>query len=100
MDLIVWYRKSGEIRGFQLCYGKQTDQHAVTWLSDGSYTHARVDDGESWPIGSKSTPILVQDGHFDSERIAASFAANASYVDEPIRDLVVQKIGQFAAQAG
>ena len=100
MDLIVWYNTDGGVRGFQLCYGKQTDQHAMTWMERGGYTHAKVDDGESRPIGSKSTPILVQDGHVDSDRLSADFLKRATEIEQPIRDLVVTKLDQFVGQAG
>ncbi len=100
MDLIVWYDSDRRVKGFQLCYGKQTDQHAMTWLSRGGFTHAKVDDGESRPIGSKSTPILVQDGHIDSERLTHDFVSRATEVEEPIRNLVVKKLGQFVEQVG
>lgn len=96
MDLIVWYENSGSVRGFQLCYGKQTDQHAVTWMSNGTYNHAKVDDGESRPIGSKSTPILVQDGFVDATRLAKSFAGRATEIEGPIRDLVINKIRSYS----
>lgn len=96
MDLIVWYTDDDEISGFQLCYAKQTDQHAVTWFTDGTYSHARVDDGESGrAIGVKETPILVQDGVFDASQIAEAFRREADLVDPQIRDLVYRRIRGF-----
>ncbi|HKJ86628.1 MAG TPA: hypothetical protein VKA06_11165 [Spirochaetia bacterium] len=101
MDLIVWYDKAGgNIRGFQLCYGKQTSQHAVTWLADGStYSHARIDDGEEiGGIGLKQTPILVEDGRFDPVGLADRFRERAEMVEAGIRDLVVARLRGFPAR--
>ena len=96
MDLIVWYTDAGEIRGFQLCYEKQTDQHAVTWFADGTYSHARIDDGESGrAIGVKETPILVQDGVFDASEVAEAFRREAGDVDPDLRELVYERIRGF-----
>ncbi|MFW6312535.1 MAG: hypothetical protein ACOC2N_01460 [Spirochaetota bacterium] len=97
MDLIVWYNSEGrKIRGFQLCYGKQATQHAVTWLSDGTYSHARIDDGEQiGGIGLKQTPILVEDGGFDARELADRFGERAAMVDAGIRELVVERLRGF-----
>jgi hypothetical protein len=96
MDLIVWYSRDGSIRGFQLCYAKQGDQHAITWLSDGGYSHARVDDGEAGrAIGIKRTPILVEDGVPDADRILSVFDERARHVDPPIRNLVRRHLTRF-----
>ena len=96
MDLIVWYTDEGEIRGFQLCYEKQTDQRAVTWFADGTYSHARIDDGESGrAIGVKETPILVRDGVFDAPAVAEAFRREAGKVDSEIRRLVYERVRGF-----
>lgn len=97
MDLIVWYNDRDEIRGFQLCYAKQSDQHALTWLDDGSYTHHRVDDGESGrAIGIKETPILVQDGLVDTAALVRRFDRQARQVEPAIRSLVEEKLRAFS----
>lgn len=97
MDLIVWYSEKGaKVRGFQLCYGKQTSQHAVTWLADGTYSHARIDDGEQiGGIGLKQTPILVEDGSFRAGELAARFRERAELVDAGIRNLVIERLRAF-----
>ncbi|MFW5835901.1 MAG: hypothetical protein ACOCVK_00670 [bacterium] len=99
MDLIVWYTDDDDIRGFQLCYAKQTDQHAVSWFSDGTYSHARVDDGEAGsPLGAKETPILVQDGVLDASSIAEAFRRRAGNVDPEIRELVYTRVKGFPSR--
>ena len=98
MDLIVWYTSDGgTIRGFQLCYEKQTSQHALTWLSGSGYNHSRVDDGEATgEIGLKQTPILVEDGTFDPRRLEIRFRAEAASVDPQIVALVCERLRELA----
>ena len=31
-DLIIWYDNSNQIEGFQLCYDKENNEKALTWL--------------------------------------------------------------------
>ena len=74
-DLIVWLDDPDDhISGFQLCYDKTAYQRALTWHSEHGYLHNRVDDGENTPGKYKAAPILVCDGIFEKEIIAAQFA--------------------------
>ncbi len=102
MDLIVWYReRGGSVRGFQLCYGKQSVQHALTWLADRGYNHARVDDGEAGREGaSKQTPMLVEDGTFDASALADRFVREAGDIDPEVRSLVSRKLRAMGGQEG
>jgi hypothetical protein len=92
-DLIVWY-ESDEVVGFQLCYAKETAEKAVTWYRTGSYTHAKVDDGEG-PFSSKKTPVLVSDGVFEVDRVMSDFREAATAIDPQIADLVYQKLRDY-----
>ena len=100
MDLIVWYDADrSTIRGFQLCYDKQSEQHALTWMRDGKYNHARVDDGEGRQgMGLKQTPILVEDGAFDPVELAERFDRQAQTVDPEIRSLVERRLRELSSQ--
>jgi hypothetical protein len=82
LDLIVWFSSEGAIVGFQLCYGKGTQERALTWLRDCGFSHMRVDDGEGRPRKYKMTPILVPDGAFDKEE-ALRVLEGASGTIEP-----------------
>ena len=93
-DLIVWF-ESGEIVGFQLCYDTDTNERAITWYATGSYVHAKVDDGER-PFGTKSTPILVSDGDFDSDRVAAEFREASRNMDRDIAELVYARLLNYS----
>ena len=61
MDLIVWYDNKSNINGFQLCYDKNTTEHAITWTLKNGFSHEAIDGGEDSVFKNRS-PILVQDG--------------------------------------
>jgi hypothetical protein len=89
-DLIVWY-SGPRITGFQLCYDRARKERALTWRWPNHYSHDRIDDGEA-PMTYKMTPILVQDGVFEKERVAAKFQAAAKRIEPEIANLVLEKL--------
>ncbi len=94
-DLIVWFSPDKAVTDFQLCYDREYKPRALTWLKRGGYTHNGIDDGDT-PDGShKSSPILVPDGIFDSNDIAARFAAAGGELPQDIRETVLGKIREF-----
>lgn len=66
-DLILWEDKNGNILMFELCYGKDADEHVLTWTQPDSHLHLRVDDGEGRAGRHKMTPVYLTDGYFDKE---------------------------------
>ena len=90
-DLIVWYDKQNKITGFQLCYDKVRNEHALTWRSGRGFIHTRIDDGER-PGSSKMSPILVADGAFDKMSIAERFKRESGQIDPEIAALVFEKV--------
>jgi hypothetical protein len=95
-DLIVWGESPENPVGFQLCYGKPHAEHAFTWLSDRGFSHTAIDDGESSPF-SNCTPILVADGNFPAETIKRKFLWRSADIDPQVRELVLQKIEEYAS---
>ena len=93
-DLIVWYDYSNNIDGFQLCYDKDNDERALTWMTDGGFRHDRIETGET-PYAIKKTPIILQNGVFNKEKIAALFKKKAKSIDKQIADLVYHKILEY-----
>jgi hypothetical protein len=91
-DLIVWYSHDGELIGFQLCYDKPGTERALTWRTDGSFMHHRVDTGDSVAGGMKKTAMLVEDGEADTTRIASEFREAAKGIDPDLADLVYAKV--------
>jgi hypothetical protein len=95
-DLIVWFGKARAIIGFQICYNKPKDEHALTWYKDSGYIHNRIDDGER-PGSPKGSPILVQDGMFDNSKIAEMFKERSGNIDPGIRTVVYRKLLKYPA---
>jgi hypothetical protein len=80
-DLIVWVGDKGEFVGFQLCYDKSSDEHALTWHQKTGFTHHRVDSGElQRPY--KATPILVSDGVVDFAHLIHQFKDRSREMDQ------------------
>ena len=92
-DLIVFYpsREMEEIKGFQLCYGKENGERVLTWLKSRGYRHNKVDDGEI-PYRNKMSPILVKDGIFDPDSVLGEFREAAAEVDAEITEVVESRI--------
>lgn len=61
IDLIVWEAPPGTVAGFQLCYDKGGDEHAVMWWQGRGFTHWRVAQGDrDERPGHKGSPILIE----------------------------------------
>jgi hypothetical protein len=93
-DLIVWYDKRKVITGFQLCYDKSYNEHAITWKIDEGFLHNKIDDGE-FAGQAKATPILVPDGNFDKNAILERFKKESTGLDREIREFVSRKLIEF-----
>jgi len=94
-DLIVWYTSSDTIHGFQLCYDKPQGERALTWLSSRGFAHTAIDSGEATPEANRS-PVLVPDGSFPADKVLAEFARRGSALPVELRQLVTDKISEFA----
>lgn len=93
MDLVVWYGGDGAISAFQLCYDKPNRERALTWKAgDTGITHATVDDGEAFPLGHKSTPILLPDGAWDAADVLARFTAAARALPPEVAHFVEDQL--------
>jgi hypothetical protein len=95
LDLIVWMGGDEKLIGFQLCYDKHVGERALTWRIGRGYDHAAIDAGETVPSKYKGTPILVADGAFQHERVAAIFREASVEVPEHIRAFVAQAIANY-----
>ena len=93
-DLIVWYDRAGKIEGFQLCYDKFKDEHAITWRSKSGFSHDRIDDGENF-VGSNMTPILVSDGQFPYQEIIRRFEASSERIDPQVASFVLEQLRKY-----
>jgi hypothetical protein len=90
-DLFVWYEAGGGACRFELCYGKPSDEHALTWQEGSGVSHSRVDDGEGTPL-SNMTPIVLPDGFFPAARVAQRFRDASLELEPGLTGLVLGKI--------
>jgi hypothetical protein len=91
IDLLIWIDESDEIVGFQLCYDKINDPHALTWHLKSGYQHNRIDDGDAFEI-----PILITDRQVDTKTIASAFKEKSRDIEEHITAFVYEKILDYA----
>ena len=96
-DLFVWSEAPGSVVAFQLCYDRLNHERVLAWRRDGGFLHRRIDDGEQTPIKNMS-PILVTDGRFEPDALAAEFHARSGSLDRAVRQFIALKIAD--AQAG
>lgn len=94
-DLVVWIDETDEVEGFQLCYDKSVNQHALTWHRESGYMHNRVDDGEDKPGKPKGIPILVTDGNFNHKKTAEIFKKESTDLDEKISASIYKQILEY-----
>jgi len=92
IDLIVWLDESGRIAGFQLCYDKFRNEHALMWRCRSGFSHLRVDDGEQCSNRYKGTPVLRPNGAVNSSRIRDMFRQRNAAMDRHIADFVTAKL--------
>jgi len=99
-DLIVWYEPDDPDRvlGFQLCYDKAHDEHALTWRRQGGFTHHSIDDGQPH-AETNSTPILVPDGVLQVDDLRRRFAAACGDIDPEIARLVSELLDDLGDPA-
>ena len=92
LDLVVWEDEAQGIIGFQLCYDKQRDEHALTWIAGFGFSHGQVDAGEGRPGRYKGTPIVVNEGTFNMEELAPNFLNLSEGLDKALRDFIHKKL--------
>jgi hypothetical protein len=93
-DLIVWYADGGDLVGFQLCYGKEESERALTWTRAHGFQHNRVDTGEV-AGRSKMTPLIIADGTFDADPVVATFRRQCAGLEPALSSFVIQKLGEY-----
>ena len=98
-DLFVWTDTAGKVLAFQLCYDRLRRERVLAWSAERGFIHRRVDDGEQMPV-KNMTPIMVTDGWFAAEDIAAEFDVRARGMDAAVRDFIRRKIGEANSLLG
>lgn len=89
-DLYVWNDESGQIIAFQLCYSKETNEHALYWRNDRGYAHLRVDN--KW---RNCTPLLVADGSFEKDTVLSRFRELSSQLPSDVVQFVSTRLSEY-----
>lgn len=88
LDLIVWISDEDRMIGFELCYDKLHNEHSISWSENGGFRHMAVDDGEQRPGKYKATPMLVPNGHYNVNKIQATFHSISHTLPQDIANFV------------
>ena len=93
-DLYIWYEKAGgKIIGFQIVYNSKHMQKALTWTEKEGFTHTGIDEGDRKLINQ--SPMLVQDGVFEYDRVYSQLLERIHNLDPEIQRLVVTKLDEY-----
>jgi hypothetical protein len=95
-DLFAWTDDTGDVVAFQLCYDRLNRERVLAWSEPTGFVHRRIDDGEQLPV-QKMTPIMVADGQFAADSVAAEFDGRSALLDARWRDFIRTKIGEAPA---
>jgi hypothetical protein len=87
----VWFDADQCFFGFQLCYDKCGDEHAVAWRQDRGYSHCRVDAPEQ-KLGRKSAAMLVPGGVQRTAVLLDRFEVASREIDPLVRSFVLEKL--------
>lgn len=96
-DLIVWLGEASEPVGFQFCYDKGADEHALSWSAPQGFSHMAVDSGEVHPMRFKGSPVLVPNGQYDAARVRHLFHAESGALPKPLVRFVMEKLEALPA---
>lgn len=89
-DIYVWINSDDEIVGIQICYNRSYGERALTWFKDKVFDHTKVDFRMRY-----ASPILVQDGYFNNNRILEKFLKDSVDMDRDIVSFIATKINEF-----
>ncbi|MBI4656131.1 MAG: hypothetical protein HY746_05190 [Elusimicrobia bacterium] len=95
VELIVWFAEKGGITGFQLCYKAGKSRKAFTWHERFGFSNNNIDEGETNFGAPKSSPILVADGIFESDKLLEMLTKEKEGLEPEIFNFVVQKIAEY-----
>lgn len=96
-DLFTWTDAAGDVVAFQLCYDRLKRERVLAWSEPTGFIHRRIDDGEDLPV-QKMAPILVADGQFAADGIAAEFDRRSPSIDTRWRQFILTKIDEAAVR--
>jgi hypothetical protein len=93
LDLFVWHDESGRINGFQLCFNKDTTEHALTYSeSDGYLLNDVQPEESSLDMGS---PVLAHSTALPFPRLLALLAERGAGIDSRVLQYVMEKLEAY-----
>jgi len=96
-ELILWYDAGRtDILGFQLCYDKANNEHALTWRKDKGFVHNGIENGDA-PLKYPSSPVLIKDGIFNAGGVLFEFAGSCALMDESISGFIIRKLIEYTS---
>jgi hypothetical protein len=96
-DLFAWTDEAGEVVAFQLCYDRLKRERVLAWSEPNGFIHRRIDDGEELPV-QKMAPMMVADGQFAADDIAAEFDNRSTAIGPRWRQFIRTKIDEAAVR--
>jgi hypothetical protein len=93
-DVIFWLDRDSVISGFQLCYDKQKNERALTWVQGKGFRHDFIDSGEALPTKNRS-PILMEDGDFPAAKVLDQFIVRSENIDQTLRSFVIDQLKKY-----
>ncbi|MEM8955167.1 MAG: hypothetical protein AAGD22_13530 [Verrucomicrobiota bacterium] len=100
LDLFVWYGEDQGILGFRLCYRLGGRERAVTWLGGQVCLHQRVDEGREGRGYFAPAPILFPGAEPLGGDVVILFSEESRGLERGLADLILGKLGEFAAVDG
>jgi len=95
LDLIVWFDGADSPIAFQLCYDKRRSERALTWKPETGFVHMVVDSGGRQDrLRYKATPILIEGGQVDLNRVRDLLSAECDRLPPAIVEFVATKLRQ------
>lgn len=89
-DLYAWQDAEG-IAAFEFCWDKPRAERVLRWSRDEGTLHARIDDGESHALESRS-PVFAADGEYRPDEAALAFEAVAAGLEPALYRLVLMHL--------
>jgi hypothetical protein len=94
MDLFIWFDSDDSIISYQFTYDKPHNEKAFIWSEEEGLSHMRVDDG-SRSGKHPGSPLLVQDGEVNPNKIISLIRSNSGELEPSIGSFIVSKIEQY-----
>ncbi|MDC1287631.1 hypothetical protein N8198_07085 [Gammaproteobacteria bacterium] len=94
MDLFIWFDTDNSIVGYQFTYDKPHNEKALVWSVENGLSHMKVDDG-SGSGKHPGSPLLVQDGVANPDKIISMLRKNIGGLEPAIENFIVSNIEEY-----